>query len=240
MTDETVDCFNCGRANPEWAQVCRSCGVVLRHGEARIAPAGRFPTDRDSLVSMAAVVGTIVVAVLLGLFISNLNPTEPTVGEQPSPTATPSPDPEPEPPPASGPVASTDAPAASPSATPALPASIVFGTELNADNQVVEPVETFTPGMTFAHSITSTEPFGADVIGEEVVRVLDDGTTEVVVSHTGENPNVLNVNPEATSVGFVGPDASVFIRSWGPGLYQMRVYIGETVIARKAFRLAEG
>jgi hypothetical protein len=24
MTEETVDCFNCGRANPEWAQVCRS------------------------------------------------------------------------------------------------------------------------------------------------------------------------------------------------------------------------
>ena len=42
MTDETVDCFNCGRANPAWAQVCRSCGVPLRHGEARVAPTGRI------------------------------------------------------------------------------------------------------------------------------------------------------------------------------------------------------
>ena len=56
MTDETVDCFNCGSSNPAWAQVCRSCGVVLRHGETRIGPAERIPTDRDSLVSIAAVI----------------------------------------------------------------------------------------------------------------------------------------------------------------------------------------
>jgi len=88
MTDETVDCFNCGRANPEWAQVCRSCGVVLRHGEARIAPTGRLPSDRDSIISLAAVIGTIVGALLLGLFVSSLNPTDPTVGAAPTPTST--------------------------------------------------------------------------------------------------------------------------------------------------------
>ena len=48
-TDETVDCYNCGRSNPEWAQVCRSCGVPLRHGQARVVPTGRIPTDRNSL-----------------------------------------------------------------------------------------------------------------------------------------------------------------------------------------------
>lgn len=238
MTDETVECFNCGRTNPDWAQVCRSCGVVLRHGEARVVPSGRVPTDRDSLLSIGAVLATIVAALLLGLFVSSVNPTEPMVAAD-----TPSPSPTPEPTVAEtatpAPIP-TDTPAATPSATPALPGAIVFGTELNAEREVVEPVEAFTPGMVFAHSITTTEPFGTDVIGEEVVRVLDDGTEEVVVSHEGDNPNRLSVNPEATSAGFVGPDAAAFLQSWGPGLYEMRVYTGETLIARGQFRLAEG
>jgi hypothetical protein len=89
MTDETVDCFNCGRANPEWAQVCRSCGVVLRHGEERVVPAGPFPTDQSSLVSIGAVIGTILAAVLIGLFVSNFGgEPDPAVGQA---SATPSP-----------------------------------------------------------------------------------------------------------------------------------------------------
>ena len=87
--DETVDCYNCGRSNPEWAQVCRSCGVALRHGQTRIAPTGRIPQDTASLISIAAVIGTIFGAVVIGLFLSGLNPTEPVSGGLPTPTATP-------------------------------------------------------------------------------------------------------------------------------------------------------
>jgi hypothetical protein len=237
MTDETVDCFNCGSANPEWAQVCRSCGVVLRHGEARVVAAGRVPTDRDSLVSIAAVIGTILAALVIGLFVSSLNPTDPTVGrETPSPSATPEPSLESSVPPA---VASdTPVPAVSASATPALPGTVAFGTELDGNRQVVAPVETFTPGMTFVHSITTTEPFGAPTIGEQVVRMNEDGTeAEEVVAAAG---NQLRVDPASTTAGFVGPDASAFLQSWGPGLYEMRVFVGETLIARGSFRLAEG
>ena len=118
MTDETVDCFNCGRANPEWAQVCRSCGVVLRHGQARIVPTGRYPTDRDSLISLAAVIGTIFAALLLGLFISSLNPIDPTVGAAASPTPSPTASPS-EAPASVAPSASTSV-APVPSPTPAL------------------------------------------------------------------------------------------------------------------------
>ena len=238
MTDETVDCFNCGRANPEWAQVCRSCGVALRHGEARVSAAERFPSDRDSLISIGAVIGTILGALLIGLFISSLNPIDPTVGAAPSPTpiatATPS-------------VAPSVAPsvsvsvAPSPSPSPTLPGTVVFGTELNAERQIVEPVETFTPGMVFAHSITTTEPFGAATVLEQVIRINEDGSDgEEVVTITGPNPNALGVNPEGTTAGFVGPDASAFIASWGPGVYEMRIYVGETLIAQGQFRLAEG
>jgi len=234
MTDQTVDCFNCGRANPEWAQVCRSCGVVLRHGEARIAPTGRYPTDRDSLISIGAVIGTILAALLIGLFVSSLNPTDPSVGEAtPTPTATPIPSEAP----SVAPTASVSV-APTPSPTPALPGTVVFGTELNGDRQVVEPVEVFTPGMTFAHSITSTAPFGVATLGEQVVRLNEDGTEgdEIVAAATNQLP----VSPEGSSAGFVGPDAGDFLRDWGAGTYEMRIFAGETLIARGRFQLAEG
>lgn len=234
MTDEIVDCFNCGSSNPEWAQVCRSCGVVLRHGEARVMPTGRVPTDRDSLVSIGAVVGTILLALLVGLFVSNLNPTDPSVGQaSPSPSTTPEPTIEPTVEPAA-----TGTPVPTPIATPALPGAVVFGTQLDGNRQVVDPVETFTPGMTFAHSIINATPFGVPTIGEQVVRLNDDGTEgEEVVAFAG---NQLRVDPASTTAGYVGPDASAFLQSWGPGLYEMRIYVGETLISRGQFRLAEG
>lgn len=234
MTDEIMDCFNCGSSNPEWAQVCRSCGVVLRHGQARVTPTGRVPTDRDSLVSIGAVVGTILLALLVGLFVSNLNPTDPSVGQaSPSPSTTPEPTIEPTVEPAA-----TGTPVPTPIATPALPGAVVFGTQLDGNRQVVDPVETFTPGMIFAHSIINATPFGVPTIGEQVVRLNDDGTEgEEVVAFAG---NQLRVDPASTTAGYVGPDASAFLQSWGPGLYEMRIYVGETLISRGQFRLAEG
>ncbi|MFN2419217.1 MAG: hypothetical protein ABR593_09885 [Candidatus Limnocylindria bacterium] len=237
MTDETVDCFNCGRANPEWAQVCRSCGVALRHGEARIVPTGRFPSDRDSLLSMVAVIGTIVGALLIGLFISSLNPTEPIAGADPSPSATATATPTAEPSVAAS-VAASVAPTTTPVATPELPGAVVFGSELDGDRQVVEPIDTFTPGTVFAHSITTAEPFGAATIGEQIVRVNEDGSEgDELVAAAG---NQLGVNPEGTTAGFVAGDAGGFVADWGAGLYEMRIYVGETLIARGQFRLAEG
>jgi len=235
MTDESVECFNCGRANPEWAQVCRSCGVPLRRGQSRTTPTGRFPTDRDSLVSIGAVIGTILAAVVIGLFVSSLNTTEATVGQ-----ATPTPSPTPEAtvaPPSVEPSASASVVPPSPTPVP-LPATIAFGTQLNGANQVVDPVDTFTPGMTFAHSISSTQPFGAPVIGEEIVRINEDGSVgDQIVDPAG---NQLAVDPAGTTAGFVAGDAANFVRDWGPGIYEMRIYVGETLIAKGQFRLAEG
>ena len=237
MTDETVDCFNCGRANPEWAQVCRSCGVALRHGEERIAPTGRYPTDRDSLVSIAAVIGTIALAVILGLFISSLNPTDPSVGQSGDPTPTATTSAPPSEAPSVAPTASVSV-APSVSEPPALSGAVVFGTTLDGDNQVTDPTETFTPGMVFAHSITNSEPFGAAAIGEQVLRINDDGTDGDTI--VGAPQNQLSVDPAASTAGFVAGDAGNFVRSWGTGLYEMRIFVGETLIARGQFRLAEG
>lgn len=236
MTDETVDCFNCGRANPEWAQVCRSCGVALRHGQERITAVGRLPTDRDSIISIAAVIGTILLAVVLGLFVSNLNPTEPTIGQggtSPTPTVEPTAS---EPAPVAPSASVSTAPVPAP--TPALSGAVVFGTRLDGNKQVIDPTQTFTPGMTFAHSITNNAPFGAATLGEQVVRVNEDGTEgETIV---GAAQNQLSVDPAASTAGFVATDAANFIRDWGTGLYEMRIFIGENLIARGQFRLAEG
>jgi len=236
VTDETVDCFNCGRANPEWAQVCRSCGVALRHGQERIAPSGRLPTDRDSIVSIASVIGTILAAIVLGLFVSNLNPTDPTVGQGGDATPTPTVEPTATEEPSTAP--SVAASASLPPTPPPLPGTVIFGTTLDGNEQVTDPTETFTPGMTFAHSITNSAPFGAATVGEQVLRINDDGTDgETIV---GAAQNQLGVDPAGTMAGFVAGDAANFVRDWGPGLYEMRIFIGETHIASGRFRLAEG
>ncbi len=233
MTTETLECFNCGRANPEWAQVCRSCGVPLRQGRERTVPTGRVPTDRDSLISIGAVLGTILAAIIIGLFISGLNPTQPTVGlttPTPEPTIETTPEPS---------LAPSVEPTVAPTATPVpLPATVVFGTSLDENRQVVDPVETFTPTMVWAHSITSTEPFGAPAIGEEVTRLNEDGTDAETIVNQAQNQ--LGVDPAATSVGFVAGPASNFIRDWGPGLYVLRVYVNDELIGEGTFRLAEG
>ena len=139
MTDESVECFNCGRANPEWAQVCRSCGVPLRRGQSRTTPTGRVPTDRDSLIRIAAVIATILAAVVIGLFVSSLNTTDATVG-QATPTPSPTPPPSPRRP-------SLRAHGAQPHRR--RPRCPYPGTSPSARTerrpQVADPVDTFTP-----------------------------------------------------------------------------------------------
>jgi hypothetical protein len=124
------------------------------------------------------------------------------------------------------------------STAPALSGTVVFGSALDGNKQVVEPVETFTPGMAFAHSITNNAPFGAPFLGEQVLRINEDGTDGDTIVAAPQNQ--LSVDPAASSAGFVAGDAATFVASWGPGLYEMRVFVGETLIARGQFRLAEG
>ncbi len=229
MTDETVDCHNCGRPNPEWAQVCRSCGVGLRHGEARAAPVGPFPTDRDSLISMGAVIGTILVAVLVGLFVSGLNPTDSGVGQAtPTPLATiaPTPTPEPEPTP-------TPEPEPTPTPEPELRGTLAFGTGLDDNRQVTGETETFTPSTNFAYSLSVPGGVGGTPIRNEIERTSD--PAEIVV--TGDE---IPVSPEAEVIGFNLGSAAGFVRDWGPGEYVWRIYVGDELVAEAPFRLAEG
>ena len=239
MTDETVDCFNCGRANPEWAQVCRSCGVALRHGEERVTPTGPVPTDQASLVSIAAVIGTIVAALLIGLFVSGLDPSDPGVAVA-TPTATPAPtmtsEPSEEPLPSVSAAASALPASSAPSASaaPALPATMTFGTALDDSRQVAEPVETFLPADTFAYSVTMPGGFGADAIENEIIKLSGESETVVLPRQS------VGVTPDAETFGYVIGNAGDFLGQWGPGEFQWRVYVGGEVVAIGSFRFAEG
>ena len=225
-TDETVDCYNCGRSNPEWAQVCRSCGVTLRHGQTRIIPTGRIPADTASLISIAAVIATIFGAVVIGLFLSGLNPTEPAALGPPTPTPSPSATAGPTPPPPS------DTPEPTPSPTPALPGTVAFGSQLNANRRIAEPVETFTPPVAFAYSVTMPDPM--DLIENEIAKVDDDGETIVLPRQP------VTIAPPAATFGYVIDTAGNFLGQWGPGEFEWRVYIDGEVVARGRFRYSEG
>jgi hypothetical protein len=237
MTGETVECFNCGRPNPEWAQVCRSCGVPLRHGFASTVPEGRVPTDANSLISIGAVIATIAGAILVGLFVANLDPTDPSlIGGQPSATASPTINPVPTDAGSIAPSVSV-APTATPVPTPVLPGTIAFGTGIDPSGQITGATDTFTPGINFAHVITMTEPFGVADVGEQVVKVAEDGTETEVVAAAG---NRLPVDPASTTDGIVCCIAGELIDELGPGNFILRVYRGEELIAQGAFRLTEG
>jgi hypothetical protein len=226
--DETIDCYNCGRSNPEWAQVCRSCGVQLRHGQTRVVPTGRFPTDTASLISIAAVIGTILGAVVIGLFISGLNPTEPVAGGLPTPSPSPSP--------TAVPTATVPAetPAPTPEPTPALPGTIAFGSALDANRVVSEPVETFTPPVAFAWSVTMPAAFGTNTIENEIAK-LNDGGENIVLPRQG-----VQIDPAASTAGYVIGTAGDFLSAWGPGQFEWRAYLDGELVARGTFRYSEG
>ena len=232
MTGETVECFNCGRANPSWAQVCRFCGVPLVAGVAAAEPSGLFPTDQRSLISMGAAIGTIVVAVIVGLIFSSLNPTDPTVGVAGSPTPHASVVVRPS---ASTPLVATPAP--TPTATPAppLPGTLVLGAGRNRQTcEITAKTDTFGPGSVFAHAISLNEPFGVNALGEEVSRVAD-GKEKIVQSRQDGQ----NAAPSRAKIVCYAVATDNLIKAWGAGTYIMRIYRGDEKIAAATFKLTK-
>jgi hypothetical protein len=233
MSGDTIECFNCGHANPSWAQVCRQCGFALRPaGRPAGAPRGIFPTDQASLISIGGTLGAIVLAIGLGLFLSKLIPPAPNVATE---TATPTP--------SVTPIASASvAPSPSQSATgsvgstPPLIGTLTFGTGLNSTTREVTGVTTtFRAGVAFAHSIKLTEPFGVSTIQEEVTRVDAAGVPTVVQARADGS---IQVDAAATIAGFRVRNAATLIQGWGPGNFIMRVYRGGELLAEGTFTLS--
>ena len=231
MSGDTVECFNCGHANPSWAQVCHQCGFALQPGgRPSGGPRGIFPTDQASLISIGATLGAIVLAIGLGIFFAGLLPPAPNVAlETPSPSPSPTPLPS-----ASLAPSAPESVAPSVVATPVLPGTITFGTGLNAETrEVTNPTAAFVAGTGFAHSIKLTQTFAVNTIQEEITRVADG----VVVQ--ARDKGSVQVTPSATIAGFkAGVDTTKLIEGWGTGEFVMRVYRGVELLAEGHFTLS--
>jgi hypothetical protein len=232
--DDTIECSNCGHANPSWAQVCRNCGVSLGRDLAHpvTRPQTPFPTDQSSLISLGAAVGSIVIAIVLGLIFSAINPTEPTVGLATTPSPTPT----------STPVVASATPLAS--ATPAPTATpkpkpvgtISFGTGLTAARTVTNPTTSFGPTGYFAYSVSVPTPFGVTTLSEETVKIVNG--KETVVDPRTSNP--VRVSASAKVFGFRVTTSSL-LRAWGGGgVFILRVYRGNEKLAEGQFTLSSG
>jgi hypothetical protein len=232
----TVECANCGRANPPWAQVCRSCGAHIRAAATESAAALPGPiagVDQGSWVAIGGALGTIVAAIIIGLLIGGILPPAPPVAVA-SPTPNPSASAEPTAVPTPDPSASVDPSA---SQAPTLPGTLTFGLGLNAETQrVTNPTDTFAPGTTFAHSIELTAPFGVTQIGEGVWRIAEDGTETLVINP--EENLITGIDPESTVDGFTVP-TNALLDAVGAGTYVMRVYRGTELLAQGTFILTE-
>ena len=214
MTGDTVECFNCGRANPTWAQVCRSCGVPISPGVSRAArSSGPLPTDRESLISIGATLGSILLAIVFGMFLTGLIPEAPLIAA----SATPEPSRTPRPSASFGP-STPPVGEATPVPSVALPGTIAFGTGLNGSQQATNATDTFTPGSRFCHSISVSEPFGVNAVEEEVLKIEEGGDLTVVQERTA-----LGVRNDAQVAGFCAP-TNALINDWGVGQFLLRDY----------------
>jgi hypothetical protein len=240
MTGDTVDCFNCGRSNPSWAQVCRSCGVPMRPGGAGAAPpSGRIPTDRDSILSIAAALGTMVLAIVLGLLLSGMLPEAAAVIDSPTPqpTATVVPS-----------ASTAPSPTSKETVKPAqLPGRVTFGYGLNqSTNEVTDRSDTFSRGQNFCHSVTlKTGRFQVGKLQEEILKVGSDGSLTVVQRRQDAK---LAIDPKAGTVGFCAPadaliNGAAGTEGWGIGQFVLRDYRvrthGPELLAQGRFTLTE-
>jgi hypothetical protein len=236
MTGDSVDCFNCGRTNPSWAQVCRSCGVPMRPGGAGARPpVGPLPTDRDSLLSIGVGLATIGLAIVFGLLLSGMLPEAASVIETPTPEPSPSALPS---------VSAQPSASAQPSveATPELLGTLTFGLGLNqSTREVVDQTDAFTSDDSFCHSVAVRRPFRVEFIQEEVLRLADGGDLTVVQARRQSR---LDVDADDRVAGFCAPsDVSGLVQDWGTGEFVLRVYRvrggGPQLLAEGRFTLAE-
>jgi hypothetical protein len=233
---ETIDCPNCGHPNPPWARICRNCGVSLSRevGPPVSAPQTPFPTDQASLLSLGAAIGSIVIAILLGLIFSSINPTQPTVGlassETPTPQASAA---------ASASATVKPTPKPSPKPTPKPIGKISFGRGLDrSTRQVLYPTTVFGPNEFFGHSVSVPQPFGVATVTEEVVRVAN-GKETVVQARTAPDSQV-HISPSAKIFGFLVSTNSL-LQDWnGGGIFVMRIWRGNEKLAEGRFTLSSG
>jgi hypothetical protein len=241
MTGDSVECFNCGRSNPSWAQVCRSCGVPMRPGGAGARPpSGPLPTDRDSLISMSAGLATIGLAIVFGLLLSGMLPEAAAVIDTPSP----------EPSVAVLPSGSVNAsPSAEPTAepTPPLIGTVSFGFALNqSTREAIDLTDTFALGDSFCHSVALPEAFGVPNLQEEILKIRPDRSPRIV--QLRQESTMPPTDPAAKIVGYCNSTENLIngvggSDGWGTGDFLLRAYRrtghGPELLAQGRFTLTD-
>jgi hypothetical protein len=241
MTGDTVECFNCGRTNPSWAQVCRSCGVPMRPGGAGARPpSGPLPLDRDSLISMAAGLATIGLAIVFGLLLSGMLPEAAAVIDTPTPepsiAVVPS---------ASGAASASAKP--TPEPTPELLGRVSFGFALNqSTREAIDNTDTFALGDSFCHSVALPEAFGVANIQEEILKIRRNRSPKIVQPR--RDGTMPPTDPNADIVGFCNSTDNLIngvggSEGWGTGNFLLRAYRrtgdGPELLAQGRFTLKE-
>jgi len=194
---------------------------------------------------MAAAVGTILAAIVVGLVLSNLDPSDSVAvgaGATPTPAVTA--------PPAATvlpTLAATTIPTAAPTPTPVpLPGELLIGTALDPNTRRVStPQTTFAPGDTFAYSLTMPDAIGTNEIFVEVVEIEADGT-ETVRQAPDAGQGIDGAQATASfqipaNTLILGPDGvSGSGDEFGAGSYVMRIYLAaDELVAEAPFQLTE-
>jgi hypothetical protein len=194
-------------------------------------PSGPFPTDRDSLLSIAGGLATMLLAIGLGLMLSGILPEAASVIESPSPQPSLSLLPSPS-------ASASSRPERTPRPTPEIIGTVTFGRAMDlTTKEILDRTDTFTRGDQFCHSITVPRAFGVDAVQEEIVRI--DGDDLTVVQRRQGPP--LPADPNASVIGFC-VSADDLVDDWGTGDFVLSDYRrkdGLQLIAQGRFTLTE-
>jgi hypothetical protein len=109
----------------------------------------------------------------------------------------------------------------SPTPSPSLPAPlpISFGTALDpVTGLATQLTDRFRAGDTVAYSVQLPAAPGVDTIDVEIVRL--EGDVETVV----QRPDDQGIDPTSRVIAF-HPLAADLLAAWGPGSYEMRIYL---------------
>jgi len=111
-------------------------------------------------------------------------------------------------------------PSPTPSPTAPAPLGISFGTALDpVTGLATQLTDRFRAGDTFAYSVQLPTAPGVDSIDVEIVRIYGDSQTVV------QQPDDQAIDPTSRAIAFA-PSAADLLAAWGPGSYEMRIYLG--------------
>ena len=113
-----------------------------------------------------------------------------------------------------------DLPSPTPSPSGVVPVTIVFGAALDdLSGEAVSLTSIFGAGDPFAYSARLQAAAGVDSMLLEVVRLEGGGEA------TAQAPREVGIDPTSRIIAF-SVLASDLIAAWGPGDYEMRMYLG--------------